>query len=124
MDLLALDKKPLSEYSTKELRYSISKAASAEENWSKNRPKYLASSYAINLRDHDISLDQVSFITKFSSRHLLIPISSGNLIGWDMKEQRPSGSIELPDDTLLIDLSLDASSRSLVCLVGNVVPVR
>lgn len=124
MDLLALDQKPLSEFSLTELKQSILAVYYSEANWSKDEAKAIAVPYTIDLRDQEISLDQVSYITKFTSRHLVIPLMHGGLLGWDLKKQASAGKIEMPADSLLIDLALDALTRSLVCLVGNVAPVR
>lgn len=124
MDLLALDQKPLSEFSLADLKRSILAVTNAEENWSTERGKPVASPVSIDLRRYRERLDQLSYITKFTSKHLVIPLMSGALIGWDLKTQAPAGSIELPVDSMLMDLALDASSRSLVCLSAIMAHVR
>ncbi|THH07778.1 hypothetical protein EW145_g3152 [Phellinidium pouzarii] len=111
----------MTDVTVSELRQSIGIAASSEKNWVKENPIAVGESKIINLPR--AFSDQISYITKISSKHLIIPLE-GALQGWDLERHTPAGKYEMNADTLIVDLVLDGCSRSLFCLTSDVVPVR
>ena len=126
IDLLAIDRKPLEQVNVQELKKAILVTASAERNWLREKAKARRVStidFTKAIRT-DICLEQSAYITKFTSRHLLLPMEDGSLIGWDMKQNAQSGSYKMDRECILVDLALDKSTRTLVGLVGKVSPIR
>ncbi|KAL5501036.1 hypothetical protein ACEPAH_9423 [Sanghuangporus vaninii] len=127
IDLLAIDQKPLQSVRTDELKRSVLLAALAENNWLQKRPKARAASQSIELRSAispDVSLDKNAYITKFTSKHLLIPLEGGKMVGWNLKDNTSVGSFDIGPDCMVLDLALEKPTRTLLGAVARVAPVR
>lgn len=128
IDLLSLDKKPLRSADVLELKKSVIKASHADKNWLSSHPKALGPPRIIKLQEndtvHDISLDQVAYITKFTSRHLMIPLNNGGILGWDLEKNNSAGKHIMNNNAVLMDIALDKETNSFIALLGVVAPVR
>jgi hypothetical protein len=122
IDLQAIDQKPIEEADVPSLRRSILAMNSAEKNWQSDCPRTTGPPLVVRFdsKPATVALDQAGYITKFTSKHLLVPMADGTLLGWNMKSGEPAGEHQMEQDSVLIDLAQVTNSRSLMGLIGRV----
>lgn len=125
--MLSIDKKPPKDVDAHELKRSVLLASSAEKNWSSETPKARGPSRIIDFTKvlgTNVSLEQGAYITKFTSKHMLLPMADGGILGWNLKENTPAGTHKMDPDCIIVDLALEKVTHELIALIGKVVPVR
>lgn len=102
-----------------QMRSSVMTSVMAERNWSRDFPKKVLPSRLIKL-DRDIVLDQLSYVMKYASpRHIVLPTTDGDLVGWDMIKGVALGRYNMGRQSVLINVQGHYASRSLYWITGR-----
>ena len=116
IDLQALDQPSISSATGASLRHSILRTTTSERNWLSRYPVHRTKPKVIRFVDRAdmtaVSLDQAGYITKFTSRHVLVPMADGTLMAWDMQNGCQAGAHVMDTESVLIDLAHLVESRS------------
>ena len=107
------------ELSSQQMRSSVLKSVAAEHNWQREFPKKVSPSRIVKL-DRDIKLDQLSYVMKYASpRHIVLPTTDGELVGWDMNRSVALGRYNMGRQSVLINVQGHYASRSLYWITGR-----
>ena len=104
------------------LKRSVQSVHRLEKNWSRAEPKQTSPSRATKLNMSP--LDCFCYAMKFSSRYLLLPTKDGYLVGWDNVNNSSVGRFNMNNTmgqrSILINVRVEFSERSLYCIIGKV----